>query len=138
MNSVTHSVTPYLLLAEDDRDLRLLLAASLRQAGHRVVECAHGVELVEYLDRVLDGDTDTGLCAVVTDVRMPGITGMSVLEGLHDLGAQVPVFLITAFGSDDLHERAAQFGAVRTFDKPFDIEDLVSEVARVVSGESRE
>tara|TARA_R110002096_G_scaffold436100_1_gene667719 strand:- start:89738 stop:90175 length:438 start_codon:yes stop_codon:yes gene_type:complete len=123
---------PYLLVAEDDADLRSLLAGAFERVGYTVVECANGAELVEHLQPAIDGAIETDILAVVTDVRMPGVTGISILEGLHQLGVKIPTFMITAFGSPTLHRRAAQLGIVSSFDKPLDIEKLVGAVVDTV------
>jgi DNA-binding NtrC family response regulator len=120
------------LLAEDDTDLRALLAAELRRGGLDVVECANGLELVEMLDRG-EGDFD----ALVTDIRMPGVTGMEVLEGLNVFGKRCPVVLITAFGDEETHARAKRMGAALVLDKPFDARKLLGEVVRLIDRRRR-
>jgi len=124
--------TSYLLIAEDDADLRNLLSLAFERAGYKVHQCANGVELVQRLQTLIEGKEDTKILGLVTDIRMPGITGLSILEGLHDLGVALPVFVITAFGSQEVHAQAARMGAAGCFDKPFDIESLVGAVVRAV------
>lgn len=133
-NAQPNSPRPHLLVAEDDADLRHLIANALRNAGYTVIECVHGMDLVQRLEGVLKSGLSSGVLGVITDIRMPGVTGLSILEGLHGLHAGIPVFVITAFGSAKTHARARELGAVRTFDKPFDIVTLVDEVVRVVGG----
>ncbi len=124
--------SPYLLIAEDDADLRALLSIAFERAGYRVAQCSNGIELVQRLQSVIEGKEDAKILALVTDIRMPGVTGLSILEGLNDLGVPLPVFLMTAFGSQEVHAEAARLGANRCFDKPFDIEALVGAVVRTV------
>lgn len=120
------------LLAEDDADLRALLAAELRRGGLEVIECVNGLELVETLDR---GETDYD--ALVTDIRMPGVTGMEILEGLNVFGKRCPVVLITAFGDEETHARARRMGAAVVLDKPFDARLLLGEVTRLIERRRR-
>lgn len=113
------------LLAEDNRELRRLLAAGLRRNGYVVIEAATGFELLERLGDLALRDEAFDL--IVSDVRMPGPTGLVAVEGLrHATGAPgvaTPVLLITAFGDATTHAEARRLGAV-ILDKPFDIDDF--------------
>jgi DNA-binding response OmpR family regulator len=122
-----------ILLAEDDRDLRLLLATELRKQGYVVEEAASGHGLLELLANMALRNETFDL--IVTDIRMPGLTGLSIVEGLrHGLTegtSSTPVILITAFGDEETHAEARRLGAV-IFDKPFDIGEFRDCVARLV------
>lgn len=123
------------LLAEDDEELRKLLADSLRAEGFTVTECPNGLALVETLVSGLEGE-GRSFDLIVSDVRLPGVTGLSVLEGLYEwdqLGS-VPVVLITAFGEPRVHEFARRFGAVSVLEKPFEMAALMSVVREVIDG----
>ncbi len=119
---------PKILLAEDDRDLRELLAFSLFRAGFSVTSCDNGLELLERLETA-PGQDQERFDLVLTDVRMPALTGLEVLEALHDLPQRPPFICMTAFGDRATHEAARELGAVRTIDKPFDLDQMVDLVA---------
>ncbi len=126
------------LLAEDDEELRVLLARALRKDGHQVIEAQDGSELLEKIAAdFIDGGGLSGIDVVVSDIRMPGWTGMNVLFGLRNAGCNVPVVLITAFGEQKTHDAAARLGAACVLDKPFDIDDLRQTVSRVLLDDSR-
>ncbi|MET0790436.1 MAG: response regulator [Polyangiaceae bacterium] len=112
-----------LLLAEDDFELRELLACVLRADGHEVVEARDGNELWELLSGETTGEVGS-FALVVSDVRMPGLTAFDVLTRLQRAAAETPVILITAFGDQTTHLRALRLGASRVFDKPFDCDEL--------------
>jgi two-component system response regulator (stage 0 sporulation protein F) len=112
-----------LLLAEDDFELRELLACVLRADGHDVVEARDGNELWSMLTEEGRGDEEP-FALVVSDVRMPGLTAFDVLSKLQRSLVDTPVILITAFGDQTTHLRALRLGASRVFDKPFDCDDL--------------
>ncbi len=126
------------VLAEDDDELRELLADKLEQQGVEVVRCKHGLELVMALDGAfgldptIQGARGENVDLVLTDIRMPGVTGMSVLEGLNASDRNCPIILMTAFGDDETHASAQRLGAEALFDKPFDVQELLGCVERAL------
>lgn len=121
-----------ILLAEDDTELRSLLAETLREDGYRVLEARDGVELIDRLEeavamRVRHG---TQLALVVTDVRMPGLSGLDILGLLGCTRWQVPVLVVTAFGDAETHTEAQRLHARAVLDKPFEIDAFRKEVER--------
>lgn len=117
-----------LLLADDDEAFRGELAESLRQAGFAVTECRHGVDLIRHLKCLRDPATPDDFDMIITDIRMPGVTGMSILEGLRDRANAPPIILITGFGDQETRSQAKRLGAVAVLDKPFEITDLLSKI----------
>jgi len=112
----------HVLVAEDDPDMRSFLVASLRADGHRISEVADGAELLRVTSHeALEREPYD---VIVSDVIMPGASGMAALMALNYEPAAPPVVLITAFADPDVHLWALQLGAMATFDKPFDIDDL--------------
>jgi len=61
---------------------------------------------------------------IITDLRMPKLTGLQVLRELHNAKYRIPVILITAFGDHGTHIDAWLLGAAAVLDKPFEVEDL--------------
>ena len=119
----SQSATVY--LAEDDAALRALLTATLRKEGFTVVPVADGWELLASLEAARHShESEPRL--VITDIRMNQLHGLDALWAIKRVGCQAPVIVMTAFGDDELHERARRLGAVAVFDKPFDIDDLLS------------
>jgi CheY-like chemotaxis protein len=126
------------LLAEDDEEMRALLVQALRGEGHEVVECSDGFRLLEQLSSLLLSPQVMGLepapfDLIVSDIRMPGVTGLSVLEGLQLFEGLPPMILITAFGDEETHAAAQRGGAAAVFDKPFQVEDFLTKVREVAS-----
>jgi DNA-binding response OmpR family regulator len=123
----TEARTPRILVAEDDDAMRALLAQALRSHGYEVAELSDGLHLVARLAAA----EPSQFAAVVSDIRMPGASGLDVLEGLKGCKGAPPMILITAFGDRETHELARRLGAAAMFDKPFDVEDLLLEVRRI-------
>ncbi len=128
---------PRILVAEDDADLRSLVALALTQNGFRVVEAQDGDALIDLLaNSVLSEDERDRFDLVVSDIRMPGYTAIEALVGMRPMLARTPVVLLTAFGDDTLHERALRLGASVVLDKPFELQELLSTVRRVLESAS--
>lgn len=122
-----------ILLGEDDDELRQLLYETLVERGAKVVSCRHGLQLVEELDRAFGEQGDRSIDLVLTDVRMPGVTGISALEGLKAIDDSCPVILMTAFPDENVHAEAKRLRADSVFDKPFDIDLLVERIRNILS-----
>ena len=112
-------------VAEDDDDMRRLIVRKLERDGYVVDELADGDALMEYLHAAMDPDADAEPPdLLVTDVRMPGRSGVDVLDFLHAVQWPVPVVVITAFGDRETHDLAVALGAVKVLDKPFALAEL--------------
>ena len=123
---------PHVLLAEDDADLRALLAQAFRWSGYEVTECVDGPDLVSKLGTYLLFGPPAGFDLVVSDIRMPGATALEVLEAMRECEDVPPVILITAFPSEDTQAAALQLGVAAVFDKPFEIEDLMAKAENLL------
>jgi CheY-like chemotaxis protein len=124
------AAVPHILLADDDADLRELIEVALRAAGFRVTVCPDGLELVDRIaSLVLEEDTDD-FDLILSDIRMPGVSGLEVLEGMHRWAGFPPMILMTAFGDPRTHSQARSLGARAIIDKPFSLDELVSLVRR--------
>lgn len=117
------------LVAEDDPEMRRLLTASIAADGYEVTNADSGPALLMAIGRF--GLQNTLPAVIVSDVRMPGLSGLRVLEWLRGAGWSVPMILISAFIDDELVERATQLGAASVLSKPFDLDDLRAEVTRL-------
>lgn len=131
--SRTPTKAPRVLLGEDDVEMRSVLAEALRCRGYAVVECGDGMGLLNKLSTVLLSPEITGrepeqFDLVISDIRMPGVTGLSILEGVRLFEGFPPMILITAFGDEKTHAQADQLGVAAMFDKPFDVDDLLQKV----------
>jgi CheY-like chemotaxis protein len=122
---------PRVLLAEDDEELRHLLVSILREHGCRIVQAANGAELLERIAGELHFMDDLGFDVVVSDVCMPGSTGLEVLGGLRSARLRVPVVLISAFANAETRYIARELGA-QVLDKPLDLETFASVVLAAV------
>jgi CheY-like chemotaxis protein len=125
------------LIAEDDEDMRALLAHTLRTAGYSVIECADGLELMEHVSSLLGKHVCRHIDLVVSDVRMPWVTGLEVLRCTNDYLGYPPFVLITAFPDEETRVQAKQLGAALMLSKPFDMDYFLEVVRTIVPVERR-
>ena len=122
------------LLAEDDLELRSLIAMVLRRNGFQVEMATDGSEALERLASTVLGRTSgRSPDLLITDYRMPKFDGLDVIEALRLVGVRTPIILITAFGDAATHARAQALGVTAVLDKPFDLQDLLSLAHRATS-----
>ena len=115
-----------ILVVDDDRAMRLALAESLESCGYDITAAENGREALE---RFRKGKFDL----VVTDMKMPGMTGIEVLRGVKELSPEMPVILITAYGTVGTAVEAMKEGAAEFIMKPFSLDDLEAVVKRVLN-----
>jgi DNA-binding response OmpR family regulator len=121
------------LLAEDDEAFRALMASVLRSSGYEVLEAADGIELLDHVAfGLMRGEANRTFDLLVADIKMPGHTGLEILNGMRSVSLAVPVILITAFGDAETHKSAYELGA-RVLDKPFDLSELELAVAAALA-----
>ena len=113
------------LIIDDEPRLRGLLRAALAHAGHAVTEAGTGADgVVEFEARRPD--------LVFTDVAMPGMDGIAVLERLKSIDPRVPVVVMTGEGSTDLAIRAMARGSSEYLVKPFDPARVVATAREIL------
>ena len=120
---------PLIALAEDNPDLRALLAAALQRVGYRVVQVGTGEQLISTVRRLLEEGEPLRL--IITDVRMPALGGLDAARLLRGAGHATPLILMTAYGDAWTRTQAAGLGAV-LLDKPLSLEVLRRAVQRAI------
>ena len=121
-----------ILIAEDDPEMRSMLASALRSDGYEVIEAPSGSALLEEISMLLFQGEAIPADIIVSDERMPGLLGSEVLAGLREARWPTPFILITGFGDEETHREAIRLGASAVFDKPFDLDDLRHTIAEVL------
>jgi DNA-binding NtrC family response regulator len=126
------------VLAEDDHQMRRLIADVIRRDGHFVIEASDGAALLQHLRHAFWGDpTDADHSVIVADVRMPRGSGLVVLEGIRSFDWCPPCILITAFPDIETHREAERLGVHAVLSKPFDLDRLRTLVAEIAQRPAR-
>ena len=114
------------LVVDDEASICWALREFLGDLGHEVDVASSAEEGLELAGR---GPLD----AVILDVRLPGIDGLSALGRFRELAGTAPIIVITAFGNLDTAVRAMEGGAFDYLVKPFDLDQAATVVARALN-----
>jgi len=122
------SATPLVYVVDDDEDVRDSLRMLLESVGVEVSTFPSADAFLEQVDSVRGRP-----CCLLLDVRMPGMSGMALLERLERSRLQLPTIIITGHGDIPMAVRAMKLGALDFLSKPFnhqELLDLVQEALR--------
>ncbi|MBU1240313.1 sigma-54 dependent transcriptional regulator, partial [Myxococcota bacterium] len=114
-----------ILFVEDDKSGRELGVFNLTKAGYTVDEAASGEEALIKFSPLKHR-------VVITDLKMPGISGMELLARIHAEHPQIPVIVITAYGNIDVAVTAMKEGAYDFITKPFNKDQLIFTIGRAL------
>ncbi len=113
------------LLADDENTLRKNLAQVLEEEGFEVIACRDGTEALRALKaRNVD--------VVITDLRMPGITGMELIDHVRKLAPEASIIVITAFGEVETAVEAMKKGARDYICKPLNFDEIIFRLKRMI------
>ncbi len=118
-------VAARILVVDDEESIRDLCARVLSRAGYTVITAPSGEDAVALLTR-------EAFALVISDIRMPGISGLEVLERAKATYPEIRVVLITGFGTPQMLTRAQQSGADRILTKPFSPMELLAAVREIL------
>jgi DNA-binding NtrC family response regulator len=113
------------LVVDDKEMMRDSVGATLQRAGLGVLTATDGHAAIEIIARRRPD-------AVVTDLRMPGMTGIELLDKIREIDEDIPVVLMTAFGAVETAVQAIKLGAFDYLTKPFEGDELVVAVKRAI------
>jgi two-component system, LuxR family, response regulator FixJ len=122
---MNNTLSPLIHLIDDDEAVRNGLALLISTVGLRVQTWADPQHFIDRFDRQSIG-------AIVLDVRMPGISGLTLLETLMAQGVDQPVVMLTGHGTVDMCRRAFKAGAAEFLEKPVNDELLIETLQNAV------
>ena len=116
----------HILVVDDEQNMRNTLAFILETANYHVTTAAEGQSALEEILAAQEGDRPVGM--LITDMRLPGLTGLQLIDELNYLKIKIPVLVITAYGGRSLLLELERTGCADYLDKPFDYKELVRRV----------
>ena len=115
-----------ILLIEDDPGIAAALKKELLAEGYQVTTATRG-------DEGLGCAKEHPCDVVLTDLKMPGLSGLELIEQLHAIKPKLPIIMMTAFGTTETAIEATKLGAYDYLLKPFDTGELLDLVAKAVA-----
>jgi two-component system nitrogen regulation response regulator GlnG len=119
-------MTSEIWIAEDDRSLRWVMEKAIRREDIQV-------RSFENAEALLDALADDQPEIIISDIRMPGMDGLELLQRIHADHPDMPIIITTAHSDLDSAVAAYQSGAFEYLPKPFDLEELVDVARRAIS-----
>ncbi len=119
-----------ILLIEDDSGIADTLQRVLLEEGHQVVVETRG-------DAGLARAAEEPFHVVITDLKLPGLSGLEIVRQLHTSQPRLPIILVTAFGTTETAIEAMKFGAYDYLLKPFEIPEMIELVSKAADSNRR-
>lgn len=115
-----------ILIVDDERSMREMLEIFLGREGYDTASCGSVSEALDAMEGTPAFDL------VITDINMPGLTGLDLLRKISEDSPGLPVVVITAYGSSDSAVQAMKLGAADYITKPFRIEEIKARICAAV------
>ena len=113
-------------IVDDDKSIRWVLEKALKSADVDITSFSHPDDVLE---RINKEEPDV----IITDIRMPGMDGISLLDRIKQHSPNIPVIIMTAYSDLDRAVSAFQGGAYEYLSKPFDVDEVISLVRRAIA-----
>ena len=119
-----------ILITEDDEEMRSLLKDFFEEEGFETDLVSNGVDALQKLAK-------EHFDLIITDIRMPGLTGLDILPGIKRLRPDASVIVITAFGSEEVYRKSFERGATAYLEKPIHFSKLRELIHKMVSAKEK-
>ena len=125
-------MTARILMVDDEPDAQELFRQNFRREIRNGVYSFEFAQSGEAALEVLRGQTPPEVVLVLSDINMPGMTGIELLAEIRKMWPEVSVFMITAYGDNATETKARDLGAARFVTKPVDFGRLKQELAQAL------
>jgi DNA-binding NtrC family response regulator len=119
-----------ILIIEDDEEMRSLLKDFVEEEGYEAESVNNGSEAFRKLAK-------DSFDIIISDIRMPGLTGLDILPGIKKLQPEASIIVITAFGSEEVNRKAYERGAAAYLEKPIHLHHLRTLMNQMVSSKEK-
>ncbi len=114
-----------MLVIEDDEEMRSLLKDFLEEEGVEIDSARDALEALQKLGaRAFD--------LILTDLRLPGLSGLDIIPSIKRLRPEASIVVITAFGSEEIHRKVLERGATVYLEMPLRFQDLRVNIERII------
>ncbi|MCF8106504.1 MAG: response regulator [Desulfohalobiaceae bacterium] len=113
-----------ILIIEDDESIRQVLKEYLDQLGFQVITAADGLEGLDLIKQ-------QGYDLIVSDIRIPYVSGIGLIKIAREINPNIPIISITSFGEPS--EKTAREEATTVIAKPFDLEELSNKIKELLT-----
>ena len=122
-----------ILIVDDERDVEMLFRQKFRkETKNENLELIFAFSGAEALE-ILEASDPPNVVYVFSDINMPGMTGLELLEKIKSRFPLIKVSMISAYGDSDNHDRAMSSGAKEFFTKPIDFGSLKKEIREIMT-----
>ncbi len=115
-----------ILIVDDEKNYPTIIGAILQEEGYTSLTASSGMEALDIL-------RNESIDLVLTDVKMPGMGGIQLLEKIKEIHPDIPVIIMTAYGSVEKAVEAMHKGAYTFILKPFENQALIAHIAKAIS-----
>ncbi len=115
-----------ILIVDDEKNYPMIISELLQEEGYSSLTASSGMEALDILNNEI-------IDLVLTDVKMPGISGIQLLEKIKGINPDLPVIIMTAYGSVEKAVEAMHKGAYTFILKPFENQALIAHIVKAIS-----
>ena len=127
-----------ILVVDDEPDVTELFRQRFRREARHGTYVMHFAGAGEAALERLSGDIEPALIAVLSDINMPGMDGLQLLDEIKRRWPELPVMMVTAYGDDERRRRASELGAAEFLSKPVDFDLLKKQLRQLSTATDRE
>ena len=120
----------HILVVDDEQNTLRSMEFILEAANYQVSVAKNGYEALKALSNELK--TRSPINLVITDIQMPILTGLKLIEKLDEFNYDIPVVIITGYGNKQLYTELIQQGYKEFLDKPIDEEELLARIRKLI------
>ena len=114
-----------ILIVDDEKSQRDMLAGSLKKEGYSVATAESGFEAIKFCQ-------DKHFEVALIDLKMPGMDGIELLKKLKEINPEIPVIIMTAYGTIETAVEAMKLGAYHYVSKPINLDELKLNVKKAL------